>query len=94
DDTLALFDLSAAFAETYRELKARQNALDFEDLVLYTRRLFSKPDTMGWVLSLLNISLSYILVDEAQDTAPVQWDIMRMLAGDFFTDGDTARHPL
>ncbi len=93
DDTLALFDLSAAFAETYRELKARQNALDFEDLVLYTRRLFSKPDTMGWVLSQLNISLSYILVDEAQDTAPVQWDIMRMLAGDFFTDGDTARHP-
>lgn len=93
DDTLALFDLSAAFAETYRELKSHQNALDFEDLVLYTRRLFSKPDTMGWVLSQLNISLSYILVDEAQDTAPVQWDIMRMLAGDFFTDGDTARHP-
>lgn len=93
DDTMALFDLSAAFAETYRKLKARQNALDFEDLVLYTRRLFSKPDTMGWVLSQLNISLSYILVDEAQDTAPVQWDIMRMLAGDFFTDGDTSRHP-
>jgi len=29
-------------------------------------------------------------VDEAQDTSPQQWNILRMLAGDFFTDGDTS----
>ncbi len=90
DDTLALFDLASAFATVYRELKSARNLLDFEDLVLYTGRLFSNPETMGWVLSQLNIRLSHILVDEAQDTAPAQWDILRMLAGDFFTDGDTA----
>lgn len=92
EDTMALFDLAAAFATAYRELKARRNLLDFEDLILYTRRLFSAPDTMGWVLSQLNVGLSHILVDEAQDTSPMQWDIMRMLAGDFFTDGNTARN--
>ena len=48
---------------------------------------------MGWVLSQLDLSLSHILVDEAQDTSPAQWDILRLLAGDFFADGDTAQMP-
>ena len=89
-DTIALFDLAAAFTSVYREMKSAKNVLDFEDLILYTRKLFSSPSTMGWVLSQLDLSLSHILVDEAQDTSPVQWDILRMLAGDFFADGDTA----
>ena len=47
---------------------------------------------MGWILSQLDISLSHILVDEAQDTSPLQWDILRMLSGDFFTDGNTDKN--
>lgn len=92
-DSIALFDLSAAFAKKYMELKHAQNVLDFEDLILYTHRLFSKPETMGWILSELDLSLSHILVDEAQDTGPAQWDILQMLAGDFFTEGDTGEIP-
>lgn len=92
-DSLALFDLSAAFAQKYRELKMAQNVLDFEDLILYTHRLFSNPETMGWVLSGLDLSLSHILVDEAQDTGPIQWEILQMLAGDFFTEGDASDMP-
>ena len=88
-DTVALFDLAMDFANTYRKIKQEHNLLDFEDLILYTQKLFSQPDVMGWVLSQLDISLSHILVDEAQDTSPQQWNILRMLAGDFFTDGDT-----
>ena len=90
-DTVALFDLAAAFANIYRELKQQRNLLDFEDLILYTRRLFFKPDMMGWVLSQLDLSLSHILVDEAQDTSPLHWDILRMLIGDFFVSGDTEK---
>lgn len=88
-DTLSVFDLSAAFAKIYGEIKTQRNLLDFEDLILYTRKLFSTPEVMGWVLSQLNIKLSHILVDEAQDTSPAQWDILRLLSGDFFTEGDT-----
>ena len=87
ENTMALFDLALAFANTYRQIKQEHNLLDFEDLILYTQKLFSKPDVMGWVLSQLDISLSHILVDEAQDTSPQQWNILRNLAGDFFTDG-------
>ena len=92
-DSVALFDLSMAFAKQYQELKQMRNVLDFEDLILYTHRLFSNPETMGWVLSQLDLSLSHILVDEAQDTAPLQWDLLRMLAGDFFTEGDNSDLP-
>lgn len=89
ENTVALFDLSMGFAETYRTIKQEYNVLDFEDLILYTQKLFTKPDVMGWVLSQMDVSLSHILVDEAQDTSPQQWNILRALAGDFFTDGDT-----
>ncbi|MBR3510919.1 MAG: UvrD-helicase domain-containing protein [Alphaproteobacteria bacterium] len=88
ENTLALFDLSMAFMESYKSIKQENNLLDFEDLILYTQKLFSKPDVMGWVLSQLDVSLSHILVDEAQDTSPQQWNILRMLAGDFFTEGN------
>lgn len=93
NDTVAMFDLSAAFAKIYRDIKKSKNLLDFEDLILYTRQLFSNPETMGWVLSQLDSRLTHILVDEAQDTGPLQWDVLRMLAGDFFTDGDTSKNP-
>lgn len=93
DDTVALFDLSAAFAQSYMDIKRARNLLDFEDLILYTRKLFSNPENMGWVLSQMDVSLSHILVDEAQDTSPAQWDIIRMLTGDFFDNGDTTDLP-
>ncbi len=89
NNTMALFDLSAAFANMYRHIKRQRNILDFEDLVLYTRKLFSKPDVMGWVLSQLDVSLSHILVDEAQDTSPLHWDVLTMMLADFFVNGDT-----
>lgn len=79
DDIMTLFDLSAEFAKTYKQIKRERNLLDFEDLILYTQRLFSNQDTMGWVLSQLNISINHILVDEAQDTGPDQWDVITSL---------------
>ena len=91
--TVALFDLSAAFAKKYAELKQNLNVLDFEDLILYTHRSFSNPENMGWVLSQMDFSLSHILVDEAQDTGPLQWELLQMLSGDFFAEGDRSKLP-
>ena len=88
-NTMAVFDLAMDFADNYRAVKRERNVLDFEDLILYTQKLFKEPGVMGWVLSQLDVSLGHILVDEAQDTSPQQWNILRTLAGDFFADGDT-----
>ena len=88
-NTMAVFDLAMDFADNYRAIKQERNVLDFEDLILYTQKLFKEPGVMGWVLSQLDVSLGHILVDEAQDTSPQQWNILRTLAGDFFAEGDT-----
>jgi ATP-dependent helicase/nuclease subunit A len=93
DDTLALFYLSDAFAKKYGELKMSRNSLDFDDIILYTARLFSDPAKMGWVLSQLDSNLAHILVDEAQDTSPEQWGILKALATNFFTNGDSSDNP-
>lgn len=93
DGSVALFDLTAAFAEIYQNIKRANNVLDFDDLIWYTYQLFSNPETMGWVLSQMDLSLSHILVDEAQDTGSLQWQIFQMLAGDFFAEGDKDELP-
>jgi len=93
DDTVALFDLSMAFAQSYIDAKRARNLLDFEDLILYTRKLFSEPETMGWVLSQLDVELSHILVDESQDTGVLQWDVINMLLDGFFVSGDKTQMP-
>lgn len=88
ENSVALFDLTDAFAAKYRETKAARGLLDFDDLILYTNELFSNPSMMGWILSQLDNNIQHILVDEAQDTSPEQWDILRGMTTNFFTDGD------
>ena len=93
DDTMALYDILSAFAGVYNNMKQARKLLDYDDLILRTHQLFSDSQTMGWVLSQLNVKLGHILVDEAQDNSPEQWDIMRLIVDDFFAEGDTAQDP-
>ncbi len=47
-----------------------------------------------WVLYKLDGGLDHILVDEAQDTSPIQWQVIRALAEEFFSGqgaGDVRR---
>ncbi len=88
-NSIAFFDLCDSFADKYLELKRFQGLLDFDDLLLYTNKLFSDPSKMGWVLSSLDSNVRHILVDEAQDTSPEQWDILTSLTSDFGVTGDT-----
>lgn len=93
ENTLALFDLSSEFARIYKQMKSERNLLDFEDLILYTRRLFESQENMGWVLSQLNTSINHILVDEAQDTSPDQWNIIVSLVNTIVSASDCGNIP-
>ncbi|MEM1234009.1 MAG: UvrD-helicase domain-containing protein, partial [Pseudomonadota bacterium] len=64
--------------------------LDFDDLINRTRRLLQDSATASWVLYKLDGGIDHILVDEAQDTSPEQWDVIRTLAEEFLS-GDGAR---
>jgi DNA helicase-2/ATP-dependent DNA helicase PcrA len=79
----------SAQARTYRETRiaeiynsyqaelARNNALDFDDLMLMANELLSSNVL---VQSRLKEQYRHILVDEFQDTNKVQYDLVRMLA--------------
>ena len=68
----------------YEQLKAARGFLDFNDLITRTVRLLSRPDVGPWVQYKLDQGIDHILIDEAQDTSPDQWDVVRRLAEEFF----------
>lgn len=68
--------ISAAYAEYQLTLK-KNNALDFDDLIVKTVELFqSCPD----VLESYQDKFQYIMVDEYQDTNKVQFELIKLLA--------------
>jgi DNA helicase II / ATP-dependent DNA helicase PcrA len=60
----------------YEDALLRENALDFDDILGEAVRLLRHDDAtrMAW-----NRRLEYIMVDEFQDTNPVQYDLIRLL---------------
>ncbi|MES2723816.1 MAG: double-strand break repair helicase AddA, partial [Pseudomonadota bacterium] len=84
-DTQGALILANAYLTAYAMEKASYGALDFSDLIEKTRDLVAESPAAAWVLYKLDGGIDHILVDEAQDTAPDQWAIVRSLAGEFFS---------
>jgi len=82
--TAALLELGDAILERYQEAKRARNALDYDDLILRARALLTQSAITPWVLFKLDGGIDHILVDEAQDTSPEQWEVIFALAEEFF----------
>lgn len=89
--TAAMLRFSEAFIHRYTERKKAQAALDYDDLVHETLNLLKRPGIAPWVLHKLDDGLDHLLVDEAQDTSRAQWEIVEVLAEEFFS-GHTAHN--
>ncbi len=79
--------IAALYAEYERELR-RANALDFDDLINKVVELFATDDA---VRQLYARRFRYVLVDEFQDTNPIQMAMIDGLAsvhGNLFVVGD------
>ena len=78
------FDYNASrIAKAYKEYQAvlhKNNALDFDDLIMKTVELF-KADAQ--VLNNYQERFRYIMVDEYQDTNTAQFELIRLLAGKY-----------
>ena len=83
-DTAGALNLAALYILAYANEKAARGALDFTDLIEHARILLTQKVDAAWVLYKLDGGIDHILLDEAQDTAPEQWDILRALTTDFF----------
>lgn len=88
--TAALLRFASALEEVYAAAKTDRAVLDYDDLILETRNLLKRPGIAPWVLYKLDGGIDHILIDEAQDTNPEQWEVIEALAGEFFT-GEGAR---
>ncbi|MGZ2255685.1 double-strand break repair helicase AddA [Roseobacter sp. A03A-229] len=86
----ALHQFAGRFIALYEEQKMLRGWLDFDDLIFKARDLLTDPAVAAWVLFRIDGGIDHILVDEAQDTSPAQWDVIRKLAAEF-SSGEGAR---
>jgi ATP-dependent helicase/nuclease subunit A len=82
--TIALLRLGLDITRRYDQAKRRRAALDYDDLIVATRRLLEGGNSASWVLYKLDGGIDHVLVDEAQDTNPDQWEVIRSLTEEFF----------
>lgn len=89
DRTKALLVIASAVAANYRREKQERGLLDYDDLIARTYDLLNRVSA-GWVHFKLDRGVDHVLIDEAQDTSPRQWDIVEKLTSEF-TSGAGAR---
>ncbi len=82
--TRSLLVIADRVMRRYREAKSVRAALDFDDLIVYSASLLDNAEAAAWVLYKLDGGLDHVLVDEAQDTSPLQWRVIECLVGEFF----------
>lgn len=83
EQSIALLKLGLPIIRHYQTLKRQRALLDFDDLIHHTLHLLSQSTAAQWVLYKLDGGLSHILLDEAQDTSPAQWQLMNALIAEF-----------
>ncbi len=78
--SMALTEAVYAFKAAWTQAKQAIGGLDFDDLLVRTSALLRAGEgAAAWVLYKLDAGLAHILIDEAQDTNPQQWDLLEPL---------------
>ncbi|QDT27515.1 ATP-dependent helicase/nuclease subunit A [Gimesia panareensis] len=82
--SLRVLRVTEFIANRYQESKAEKGLLDFDDLLLQTRDLFRRdPQARQRAAA----GIEFLMVDEFQDTDPVQSEIVRALCGQDLLNG-------
>ncbi len=84
--TRALITIAAEVIARYKSEKERRGLLDYDDLIDKTLPMLSDGSS-AWVHYKLDLGIDHMLIDEAQDTSPKQWEIIRLLASEFTPGG-------
>lgn len=92
DRTQALLHIATAAAANYRREKQERGLLDYDDLIDKTLAMLTNVSS-GWVHYKLDRGVDHVLIDEAQDTSPRQWNIVFHIIEEF-TAGAGARDGL
>ena len=83
--TALVMELARIFLQQYDQYKNEHGLLDYDDLIFCTKLLLADKHTKAWLLYKQSGGVEHLLVDEAQDTSPQQWDIITSIIAEFYT---------
>ena len=75
----AWFYAGDKYLNLYQQVKFEYGVIDFSDLEWETYRLLQRQDHALWVQYKLGQRIRHFLVDEFQDTNPIQWNLLKPL---------------
>ncbi|WP_163499207.1 UvrD-helicase domain-containing protein [Helicobacter suis] len=74
-----IFKDLALFLDRYKDHIVHPNALDFATITLKVQQLLNNPFDMDFFYFRLDSQIRHILIDEFQDTSPLQYQILKPL---------------
>lgn len=83
--TKSILVLANEMLEKYHAYKKLHSKLDYNDLIVICKKLFESPKVAEWILYKLDGGIDNVLIDEAQDTSPEQWAIVKAITNEFFS---------
>lgn len=81
--TEALAKLIDPLFKTYKAIKDEQGICDFDDLEEIALRMLMNNEQRAYMQQKLDTRVRHLLVDEFQDTNPVQWNILKLWLQDY-----------
>ena len=81
--TQSLAELIEPLFATYTELKAERGLCDFDDLEDTALTMLMDDAQRAYMQQKLDSRVKHLLVDEFQDTNPVQWNILKLWLADY-----------
>ncbi|MBQ0932908.1 UvrD-helicase domain-containing protein [Ideonella alba] len=76
-DHAALVPLARALLQEFAALKRARGLVDMPDLENLALHLLRDAEQAGWIQERLDAQLRHLLIDEFQDTSPLQWHALR-----------------
>lgn len=69
----------------YAKFKEENFVLDFNDILHVTLNILRNDPHAFQVLYQIDLAIDHILIDEAQDTSPVQWEIIKLITTEYYS---------
>ena len=86
ETTYSYLTLVKQIIEEYQYLKNEHHVLDFSDVLYKTKYLLTKSYAKEFIVSKICSQIKAIMIDEAQDLSPIQWELIRLFADDIYSD--------
>ena len=80
----ALMLIGYHWNQQYQQIKQQKSLVDYADLLEKAHELLQNPEVADWILYKLDGKIEHLLIDEAQDTSGLQWQITQTLTAELF----------